>query len=189
MLEGVASREMIRLAVLALFAVELGAGFGTATATVVSTNQESMIVEFHVEVAVSADSVVVHLALPGEDPVTIPMVERQTGSYGVTTEVKTADYQVVFEALGEPGAQSDPTSLTELGVDLNTGSDTTESTESAESSPGTRRWLWLGIALAAASLSALAFWVLGERDRPDHGDSDPDHTEASPAPDEDVTAT
>ena len=189
MSEGVASREMIRLAVLALFAVELGAGFGTATATVVSTTQESMIVEFHVEVGVSADSVVVHLALPGEDPVTIPMVERQTGSYGVTTEVRTADYQVVFEALGEPGAQSDPTSLTELGVDLDTGSDVAESTESAESSPGTQRWLWLGIALAAASLSALAFWVLGERDMPDHEDADPDDDEASPAPEEDITAT
>jgi hypothetical protein len=73
-------------------------------------------------------------------------------------------------------------------VDLNTGSDTTEGTESAESSPGTQRWLWLGIALAAASLSALAFWVLGERDRPDHEDSNPDDAEA-PAPEEDVTAT
>ena len=35
-------------------------------------------------------------------------------------------------------------------------------------SAGTQQWLWLGVALGAASLSALAFWVLG-RARPERG--------------------
>jgi len=158
---------MIRFASLVLFAVELGASFGAASATVVSTTQQSMIVELHVEVGVSADSVVVHLALPDEDTVTIPMVPRDDGTYGVTTEVKPADYQVVFEALGDPGAQSDPVSLTELGVDLTADSDSAGTTESEGQSSGTQRWLWLGVALGAASLSVLAFWVLGGRDEAD----------------------
>jgi hypothetical protein len=176
---------MIRLAAVALLAVELGAGFGTATATVVSTTEESMIVELHVEVVEAADSVVVHLGLPEEDPVTIPMVPRETGSYGVTTEVKVADYQVVFEALGEPGAQSDPVALSDLGVDLSGESrPATSMTEVVERSPGTQRWLWLGIALGAASLSALAFWVLGARDRPADEAEEPEETPALTSQDE-----
>ena len=176
---------MIRFAALALAAVELGAGFGSATATVVSTTEESMIVEFHVEVGVAADAVVVHLVLADEDPTTIPMVPRQDGTFGVTTEVKSADYQVVFEALGDPGAESDPVTLSDLGVELGagSGSDSTETTGSEEPSPGTQRWLWLGVALGAASLSALAFWVLGARDtesvEPDDVD-EPDDEQDSP---------
>ena len=174
----VASSAMIRLAVAALLAVELGAGFGTATATVVSTTDESMIVDLHVEVGGPADSVVVHLALADEDPITVPMVPREDGSYGVTTEVKLADYQVVFETLGESGTQSDPVAISHLGVDLESEPGAAPSTtEVQERSPGTQRWLWLGIALGAASLSALAFWVLGERDGPA---DEVDHVEASP---------
>jgi hypothetical protein len=156
---------VIRLAVVALLAVELGTGFGPATATVVSTTDESMIVDLHVEVVGPADSVVVHLALADEDPITLPMVPRDEGSYGVTTEVKAADYQVVFETLGESGTQSDPVALTDLGVDFEDEPEAAPSTtEVLERSPGTQRWLWLGVALGAASLSALAFWVLGGRD-------------------------
>jgi hypothetical protein len=169
---------VIRLAVVALLAVELGAGFGPATATVVSTTDESMIVDLHVEVVGPADSVVVHLALADEDPITLPMVPRDDGSYGVTTEVKVADYQVVFETLGESGIQSDPVAISDLGVDLSSepGAAPT-TTEVPERSPGTQRWLWLGVALGAASLSALAFWVLGDRDDPE---DDIDDLEESP---------
>ena len=103
------------------------------------------------------------------------MVERDDESFGVTTEVKAANYQVVFEALGDPGAQSSPVSLIELGAALARGSESPDTTESEERSPGTQRWLWLGVALGAASLSALAFWVLGDRDEPDDVDvTDPD---------------
>jgi len=167
---------MVKLAALVLFAVELGAGFGAATATVVSTTDESVVVEFHVEVEAPADSVVLHLALAGEDPIRVPMVERDDESYGVTTEVKAANYRVVFEALGDPGAQSSPVSLIELGAELAGGPEAPgDTTESEERSPGTQRWLWLGVALGAASLSALAFWVLGDRDEPDDVEvTDPD---------------
>ncbi|MGH8915927.1 MAG: hypothetical protein ACRDZM_15610 [Acidimicrobiia bacterium] len=160
---------MIRLSAIVLSAVELGAGFGTASATVVSTTAQSIIVEMHVEVDEQPDSVVAHLSLPGEDQITVPLLPRDDGTYGVTTEVRPADYVVVFEAIGGPGAgQSDPVPLSELGVDL--GPDlSTETTEAEGQSPETRRWLWLGVALAAASLSALAFWVLGGRDRGDEG--------------------
>ena len=161
---------MIRLAAVLLFAVEVGTGFGTASASVDSMTEESMIIDVRVEVETSADSVVVHLALPDEDPITLPMLERDDGAYGVTTEVKPANYIVMFEAIGDPGAESDQVSLTDLGVDLSSTSGTTSTTVSEELSAGTQQWLWLGIALGAASLSALAFWVLGGRDRDEESD-------------------
>jgi hypothetical protein len=128
----------------------------------------------HVEVDESADTVVAHLSLPGEETDTIPLLPRDDGAYGVTTEIKAADYLVVFEAIGESAAQSDPVTLSDLGVDL--GSDASSpTTEPDEQSPATRRWLWLGVALGAASLSALAFWVLGGREQKD-ADHDQDQT-------------
>lgn len=164
-----------------LAAVEVGAGFGTATATVVSTTEQSIVIEMHVEVDVSADTVVAHLSLPGEETVTIPMLPREDGEYGVTTEIRSADYLVVFEAIGEPGAQSDPVALSDLGADL--GPDTsTATTEPDGSSPAAQRWLWLGVALGAASLSVLAFWVLGGREDPDAG-----HDSGEAPPDEPIS--
>ncbi|MGH8941598.1 MAG: hypothetical protein ACRDWF_02145 [Acidimicrobiia bacterium] len=169
---------MIRLAAVLLFAVEVGSGFGVASASVVSMTEESMIIEIRVEVETSADSVVVHLALPDEDPITLPMLERDDGAYGVTTEVKPANYIVMFEAIGDPGAESDQVSLTDLGVDLSSTSGTTTTTESEEVSAGTQQWLWLGVALGAASLSALAFWVLGGRDRDEASDEPEEEAQA-----------
>jgi len=176
---------MIRLAAVLLFAVEVGSGFGTASASIVSTTDQSMIVDLRVEVEASADSVVVHLALPDEETITLPMLERDDGAYGVTTEVKPADYIVMFEAIGDPGAESDQVSLTDLGVDLSSTSGRTTTTQSEELSAGTQQWLWLGVALGAASLSALAFWVLGGRERNEGTDESADdvHTdEPGPAP-------
>jgi hypothetical protein len=167
---------MIRLATVVLFAVEVGSGFGTASASVVTMTDQSMVVDLRVEVETSADSVVVHLALPDEETITLPMLERDDGAYGVTTEVKRANYFVVFESIGDPGAESDQISLTDLGVDLSSTSGTTTTTGSEELSAGTQQWLWLGIALGAASLSALAFWVLGGRDR----DKETDEPEEGP---------
>ena len=106
----VPSQLMIRLAAVVLFVVEVGSGFGVASASAVSMTDESMIIEIRVEVETSADSVVVHLALPDEDPITLPMLEREDGAYGVTTEVKPANYIVMFEAIGDPGAESDQVS-------------------------------------------------------------------------------
>jgi hypothetical protein len=179
---------MIRLAAVVLFAVEVGAGFGSASASVVSMTDQSMIVDVRVEVETTADSVVVHLALPDEETITLPMLERDDGAYGVTTEVKPANYIVMFEAIGDPGAESDQVSLIDLGVDLSSASDTT-TTESEELSAGTQQWLWLGVALGAASLSALAFWVLGGRDRDEETDEaeesqQTDHSEPAPSGEE-----
>jgi hypothetical protein len=45
-------------------------------------------------------------------------------------------------------------------------------------SPASTRWLWLSVALGAASLSALAFWVLGVRDDDaDRGEDSSDEEE------------
>jgi hypothetical protein len=148
-----------------LFAVELGAGFGTATATVESIDDESMVVDLRVEIDGAPDSVVAHLALPDEETITIPMLVREEGVYGVTTEVKPANYMVVFEVIGDEGGESDPVTLGELGVDFSSSAGTTEPEEEPISA-STQQWLWLGVALGAASLSALAFWVLGGRDEP-----------------------
>ena len=178
MLGAVLFASMIRLAAYVVLAVELGGGFGAATATVISTTEQSIVVEMHVEIETSADSVVAHLSLPGEETLVIPLLPRDDATYGVTTELKLADYLVVFEAVGPVGALSDPVRLSDLGVDLVSGEGSTPTTETDdERSPKTQRWLWLGVALGAASLSALAFWVLGGRDDPDV-----DHvsTQASP---------
>jgi hypothetical protein len=156
---------MIGLVALIL-AVELGAGFGDASAEVESMGEESMIVDLRVEVDGSPDSVVAHLALPDEDEIMLPMVVREEGIYGVTTEVKPANYVVVFEVLGDPGTESEPVTLGELGVDFSSNAGTTEPEPEEEVSASTQQWLWLGVALGAASLSALAFWVLGGRDEP-----------------------
>jgi hypothetical protein len=176
---------MIRLAAVVLFAVEVGAGFGSASASVVSMTDQSMIVDVQVEVEITADSVVAHFALPDEDTITLPMLERDDDSYGVTTELKPANYIVVFEAIGNPGAESDHVSLTDLGVDLSSTSDTTTTIAIEELSKGTQQWLWLGVALGAASLSALAFWVLGGRDEDDGADEPADESQTGhpePAP-------
>jgi hypothetical protein len=169
---------MIRVAAAILFAVELGAGFGTATATVESTSEESMVVDLRVEVDGAPDSVVAHLALPDEQTITIPMLVREEGVYGVTTEVKPANYTVVFEVIGDPGAESDPVTLGELGVDFSSSTGTTEPEEEPISS-ATEQWLWLGVALGAASLSALAFWVLGGRDEA-HAEDEADEIAEAP---------
>ena len=68
---------MIRVAAAVLLAVELGAGFGSASATVETSNAESMVVDLRVEVEGSPDSVVAHLALPDEDTITISFLGGQ----------------------------------------------------------------------------------------------------------------
>ena len=67
--------------------------------------------------------------------------------------------------IGDDPASSGPVSLTQMGADLGPGaaSATTTTPEDDELSRESRALLWLAIALAAASLSVLAFWVLGGR--------------------------
>ncbi len=152
------------LAVALLASVNLGGGFGSASAEVLSINDESMEVEVRVEVQSSADAVVVHFVLSDEEPVTLPLVSRGNGVYGIATELKPANYQVLFETLGDPSVQSQPVSLTDLGADIgDAGQPATSTTEEGVSS-ATQGWGWLAVAFGAASLAVLAFWVLGGKD-------------------------
>jgi hypothetical protein len=162
------------LAVAILASVNLGGGFGNASAEVLSINDESMEIEVRVEVQSSADAVVVHFALSDEDPVTLPLVSRGDGVFGIVTELKPANYQVLFETLGDPSVQSQAVSLTDLGADIGDVGEITSTTEEGVSDD-TQGWGWLAVAFGAASLAALAFWVLGGRDdREVVVDPDPD---------------
>jgi hypothetical protein len=176
---------MIRLAASVILAVELGGGFGAATAAVVSSDDDSAIVEIEVEFGGGADTVVAHLSLPGEETIVLPLLPRDNGVYGVTTELKLADYSVVFEVVGATGTQSEPVTLSDLGADLASEDGVTGTTETENGEdPETRRWLWLGVALGAASLSVLAFWVLGGREEPEA-----DETGSQPPPEEPISGS
>jgi hypothetical protein len=150
------------VAIVLLGAVDVGGGFGGASAEVLSLSEESMEIEIQVEVPSESDVVVVHLVLAGEDPVTLPLVSRGDGVLGITTELKPANYQVVFETLGDTSIQSLPMTLTDLGADIDESLDSaaTTTTEGGFSNV-TRGWGWLALAFGAASLAALAFWALG----------------------------
>ncbi|HEX6299400.1 MAG TPA: hypothetical protein VF148_02925, partial [Acidimicrobiia bacterium] len=87
------------------------------------------------------------------------------------------NYFVVFEVVGDAGNRSDPVSLAEMGAELapESGGSTTTMPDD-ELSAESKRLLWLAIALGAASLSLLAFWVLGSREEEeiDHEDETAD---------------
>ena len=155
--------QMFRSAFPLMLAIQLGSGFGSASATVLSSTDESVLITIEVEVSVSSTAVVAHLVAPGEPQLTLPLLQRASGVFGITTDLPPIDYRVVFEALGETGVQSPPVSLTELGADFSVGRiESTATTRPDQgSSDEARRWGWLALALGAASLSALAFWVLG----------------------------
>jgi hypothetical protein len=76
--------------------------------------------------------------------------------------VPRKDHIVVFEVIGPNGALSDPATLSQLGADLVVVPEDVEPEDGLDTS--TTRWGWLGLALGAASLSLLAFWVLGDRE-------------------------
>lgn len=155
-------RGMLRILVHVLLAVELGAGFGTASAELISTSSNAMEVDLRVEVTQSAESVVVHLLAEGETPIVLPLLQRETGVFGIRTELKQVDYRVIFELLGTETAQSEPRTLTELGLEfLDTDPIATTTTDPDELPASVTSWLWLAVAFGAAALSALAFWVLG----------------------------
>jgi hypothetical protein len=148
-------------------AVILGGAFGTATATVESVESEVMVVELEVEVMGAAETVVAHLSFDNEPVLTLPLLDRGDGLFGIRTELEPKNYVVIFEVVGEES--SDPVSLTQMGADLGpeSGSSAATDPDDEEMDEETRRWLWLAVALGAGSLSVLAFWVLGGRDSED----------------------
>jgi hypothetical protein len=151
-------------------AVILGGTFGSATATVESIDGEVMVVEIGVEVFDPADSVVAHLTFDGEELI-LPLLDRGDGTFGIRTELAPRNYGVVFETLGEGGERSDSTTLARMGADLGSGSGGAATTVADDEalSEESQSLLWLAIALGAASLSLIAFWVLGSRDEVEDG--------------------
>ena len=163
---------MFRVAAAILLAVQLGGAFGNASATVLSTSGESMQVDIHVEVSGSADSVLAHLALPGEPTLTVPLLEREPGLYGIRTELRAANYAVVFEVLGSPSAQSQPVLLSDLGADIGDGSAVSTAPEEVPTEEEITRWLWLALAFAAGALAVLALlFIGGKKDNAGHDDA------------------
>ena len=144
-------------------AVVLGSPFGSASAEVDTLGTTSMVVDIEVEIEVGADAVVAHLSFDDEVEAILPLLDRGDGLFGITTELEPRNYVVVFEILGPNPAVSSPQTLAALGADLTGSAGTTTTTTAADDELGDEslRFLWLAVALGAASLSALAFWVLG----------------------------
>ncbi len=146
-------------------AVVLGGVFGSANATIVSIDDEVMVVDFRVEVVASAESVVAHLSFDNEPELTLPMLEREPGIFGLQTELELKNYVVVFETLGEEGERSEPVTLAQMGAVLPRAEGGTATTVDDEGlSEESESLLWLAVALGAASLSLIAFWALGGRE-------------------------
>lgn len=155
-------------------AIVLGGLFGTASATVESIEDNIMRIDIAVEVTGSTETVVAHLTFDDDPILTLPLLDRGGGTFGIVAELEPKNYVVVFEVVGEE--PSDPVSLSQLGADLlpGVGATTTTDPEDDTLSEDSRRSLWLAVALGAASLSLIAFWVLGGRD----GDDDESGTAA-----------
>ena len=154
-------------------AVSVGGSFGPASAD--ATVIDSSTIEIAVSVEAAAGSaVVVHALDPGSDQQTVAMLEVASGLYRTRFETRPVDLVVVFEDLAS-GAESDPVRLTDLGVasDLVGVLELEPVADDSESPLG-----WLALGLALASLSALAFWVLGgDRGRSSPEDSTPTDVE------------
>jgi len=107
---------------------------------------------------------------------------------GITTELKPANYQVVFETLGDVSIQSLPVTLVEMGADIGGASGSVTSTTEGGLSNVTQGWGWLALAFGAASLAALAFWALGgpkdDQDVASEPGSDVTQVEADPETDD-----
>jgi hypothetical protein len=154
----------MRGSLLLLAAVTLGGPFGSASAELLEREPATMTIDVEVEVEVTVQAVVAHLSFDQEPELKLPLLDRGDGVYGLTTQLAPQNYVVVFDAIGPGGGLSRPVTLHELGVGLVSGSGGSSTTEAEGFSDATQRVGWLAMAFAAASLSALAVWVLGGRD-------------------------
>ena len=161
--------------------VELGAPFVGASADAEEAG-DFLRVDLEVELNVDVATVVAHVLDPGGDQETVALNHRGGARFGAVTTTERADLVVVFEAVraGE-GVLSQPTTLTELGVDpalLEPGRGfAPPPTEAPEVvGPTARRWGWAAVALGAGALALLAFWAMGSR-----GELDQSEDEASGA--------
>lgn len=156
-------------------AVTLGGAFGSASAMVEAIEEDAMLIVIEVEVLDPGDSVVAHLSFEDER-LTLPLLDRGDGEFGIRTELEPKNYVVVFETVGTGGESSEPTTLAQMGADLGQAgrSPGTTSPEEEGLSEESQSLLWLAIALGAGSLSLIAFWVLGSRDDEDDADESPE---------------
>jgi len=147
---------------------------GAASATVLDQGEGT----FRVQLEVTGDpalAVVAHVIDPGSDQQTIALAEVSSGVYQGVFEGRAADMLVVFENVNT-GEQTAPRSLSDLGVVFQAEPATV--TVPAPSTARDNRYGWLAVALGAASLSLLAFWVLGGRDEGGDETSPPDAAES-----------
>ena len=146
--------------------VEVGDGFGRATASATDLGATTMELDLTVETDTAA-TVVAHLIEPGGTQETLPLVPRGGGVFGIRTEVRKIDHVVVFESVdGQGASQSQPLRLSELGVDAEIlGVENRPPTETDEFSDDTRLWGWAGLGLAALALALIALWALPDRRR------------------------
>lgn len=169
-----------------LLALELGAGFGAASAELLSTSGNAMEIELRVEVRQSAETVVAHLSFENDTPIALPLVQREAGVFGIRTELAKKNYRVIFEIVTPAPASSEQRSLMELGLSIPFDQEPATTTVTGGETPlseRTRGWGWLALALGAAALSALAFWALGGRDDDDHDSSASPSSAAVDSPD------
>lgn len=149
-------------------AIVLGGSFGEASADgrLVAGGLEA---DFEVEVAGTPAAVVVHVVDPGHDQQTFSLIERGGGRWGGIAVVEPNNYVIVFEALyaDGDGELSDPTTLSELGVDPEVLGITVEPAPGGDEEEGlskaSLRRLWAAVALGATALALLAVWALGDR--------------------------
>lgn len=156
----------MRAALTLLAAVQLSGAFGIASAELIERAPNSITIDLRTEVFVTVDAVVAHLSFDGEPELVLPLLDRGDGLFGLTTQLEARNYVVVFDAIGPRGEVSDPVTLEELGVDLGAGpgGGRATTTEPEGLTATTQGVGWLAVAFAAASLSALAVWVLGGAD-------------------------
>lgn len=153
----------MRGVLLLVAAVQLGGAFGSASAELLQRDPAAITIDLEVEVLVSVEAVVAHVRFDNQPELTLPLLDRDDGVFGITTQLAPRNYVVVFEAVGPNGGLSDPVTLHELGVDL-VGRSSTGTDEAQGMTEATQGVGWLAVAFAAASLSALAMWVLGGPD-------------------------
>lgn len=158
----------IVLALFLLLAPDLG-GVPFVDASAEATRvDDGLQIDLEVELTTSVATVVAHLVSPGDDQLTVALVERGAGRYGGFAVVPAEDLVVVFEAVDiDRDIRSQPVTLTELGVDPSVfRSDrvfAVDETATRVVTPGARRWLWLAAGLGAASLALIAVWAASDR--------------------------
>lgn len=152
-----------------LLTINLGGAFGDAAATAADLGDGLIVVELEVE-APGAITVVAHIIDPGDGQSTHSLGQRTGDVFGGTVNLEQANLVVVFEALDNQGGSvlSDPVTLIELGVEpaaLGTVAPAVllEPEEEGGLSLELRQSIWIAIALSAASLALLTYWVAGPK--------------------------